>query len=206
MRLVRGILGICFCLAIMQGLINPAAHDKGVGPAVAYFKEQARLFGIATTQLQLAIADINANDSLSVIKARKALVQSRLQYKRIEFFLEYFFTTSAMIYNRAPKYEIEEPYMEYQEPVGLQVIENLLFEDNVAQKRTELLQQIDAVQSSATDLPALLYGFQGTDRQLLESIRLELIRVITLHLSGYDAPFLKSGIAEVGNGGNTENN
>ncbi|SEP36097.1 cytochrome-c peroxidase [Niastella yeongjuensis] len=196
MRLVRGILGICFCLAVLQGLINPGARDKGVEPAVAYFREQSRLFALSAAQLQSAVTAIRPNDSLSVIKARNTLIQCRIDYKRIEYFLEYFFTSSAMIYNRAPKYEIEEPYMEYQEPVGLQVIESLLYEKEVAEKKTELLQQADAVQSSAADLGALLYGFKATDRQLLESMRLELIRVITLHISGYDAPFLKSGIAE----------
>ncbi|WP_315822304.1 cytochrome-c peroxidase [Paraflavitalea speifideaquila] len=86
--------------------------------------------------------------------------------------------------------------MEYQEPIGLQVIEGLLFEKRVGEKKEALLQQADAIVSSAKDLHALLYGFQAADKQLLESIRLELIRVITLGITGFDAPLLKSGIAE----------
>lgn len=195
MRSVYGILGICFCLFVAQALIKPV-RDRGVEPAVAFFKEQSGIFAASTGRLKLAIAAIKANDTRSVIDARKALINTRVSFKRIEFFLEYFFTSSAMIYNRPAKYEIEEPYMEYQEPVGLQVIEALLFEKAVAEQKTDLLQQVDAVQSSASDLAALLYGFQATDQQLLESMRVELIRVITLHISGYDAPFLKSGIAE----------
>ncbi|HUP11355.1 MAG TPA: cytochrome c peroxidase, partial [Niastella sp.] len=196
MKLVHGIIGICFSVVVMQGVIKPGVRTAGVEPAVTYFKEQASLFAASTIKLQLAIAAIKENDSLSVVDARKALIQCRINYKRIEFFLEYFFTSSAMIYNRAPKYEIEEPYMEYQEPVGLQFIESMLFEKQVTIRKTDLLQQVDAVQSSAADLSALLYGFQATDQQLLESMRLELIRVITLHISGFDAPSLKSGITE----------
>ena len=64
------------------------------------------------------------------------------------------------------------------------------------QIKIELLQQADVVSSSASDLNALLYGFQADDKQLLESIRLELIRIITLGIEGFDAPLLKSGIAE----------
>jgi cytochrome c peroxidase len=196
MRLVYGIIGICISVVVTQGLIKPIAHTAGVEPAVTYFKAQANLFAASTAQLQIAISAISENDTLAVIGARKALIECRINYKRIEFFLEYFFTTSAMFYNRAPKYEIEEPYMEYQEPVGLQLIESMLFEKQVAEKKTDLLQQADAVQSSAADLTALLYGFHATDQQLLESTRLELIRVITMHISGFDAPFLKSGIKE----------
>jgi cytochrome c peroxidase len=195
MRVVYGILSICFCLVVAQALIKPV-RNRGVEPAVAFFKEQSGVFAVSAAQLKLAIEAIKANDTQSVINARKALIMSRVSFKRIEFFLEYFFTSSAMIYNRAAKYEIEEPYMEYQEPVGLQVIEALLFEKEVAEKKADLLQQVDAVHSSASDIAALLYGFQATDQQLLESLRVELIRVITLHISGYDAPFLKSGITE----------
>jgi hypothetical protein len=56
--------------------------------------------------------------------------------------------------------------------------------------------QAKAVESSAVDLPALLYDLRASDRQLLESLRMELIRVIALNITGYEAPLLKSGIEE----------
>jgi cytochrome c peroxidase len=59
-----------------------------------------------------------------------------------------------------------------------------------------LLAQAKAVESSAVDLPALLYGLRADDRQLLESLRVELIRVIALDITGYEAPLLKSGVVE----------
>jgi cytochrome c peroxidase len=196
MKAVIGILCICFSLAVMQGLREPPHHNSGVEPAVVFFKAQAKLFAASAVQLQTAIAGIKADDTGTLINARQALQVCRLQYKKIAFFLEYFFKSSAFIYNSPPKYEIEEPYMEYQEPIGLQVIEGLLFEKDVMGKKQELLQQADAVSSSAGDLSALLYGFQADDKRLLESVRLELIRIITLDIEGFDAPLLKSGIAE----------
>ncbi len=84
--------------------------------------------------------------------------------------------------------------MEYQTPIGLQVIESMLY-DSTTDKRA-LLQQIDAVESAAADLPALLYGFHADDRQELESLRVELIRIMALDITGYEAPLLKSGITE----------
>ncbi|MET1055403.1 MAG: cytochrome c peroxidase, partial [Pedobacter sp.] len=97
---------------------------------------------------------------------------------------------------RPAKVEVDEPYMEYQEPSGFQVMEVLLFSDDPYSHRKELMEQADLLSSSAADLNALLYDFQGTDKELLESARLELIRVITLGITGYDAPELKSGIEE----------
>lgn len=196
MKLVIGMFCSCFCLVVMVSLTNPSRVTKGVVPAVLFFKIQADSFAIAAMQLQTALSTIDGNKPATLVNAREALRTCRVRYKKIEFFLAYFFNSSSLIYNAPAKIEIEEPFMEYQEPIGLQVMEGLLFEKNVDAKKEALLQQADAIVSSAKDLHALLYGFQADDKQLLESIRLELIRVITLGITGFDAPLLKSGIAE----------
>lgn len=176
-------------------LTAPSAAAPAADRAVAYFTTAADSFAKATQYLHQCLLHID-NDSANVAEARKALVQCRLYYKRIEFFLTYFFFSESTVYNGPPKYEIEEPYMEYQHPAGMQVIEALLYETEVAAHKKELLEQAELISSSANDISSLLYGFKATDAQLLESMRLELIRVITLHITGYDAPLLKSGIAE----------
>jgi cytochrome c peroxidase len=194
MKIAGGIICCFFCLAIAfsftQAKLNP-----GVRVAVEYFKTNATQFGLAAGKLQQAIAALNG-DPATVAKARGALQVCRLQFKKIDFFLEYFFKSAAIIYNSAPRFEIEEPYMEYREPTGLQVIESLLYETNPVSRKQELLQQADVVTSSAKDLGALLYGFTANDNQLLESVQQELIRVITLSITGFDAPLLKTGIRE----------
>jgi len=175
--------------------IDPPA-SIGVGPAMDYFKTEAPIFAARCSVLRTMIGQIRPHDRPSVIKARQQLIECRLHYKRIEFLLEYFFHIPARVYNSPPKYEPEEPDMEYQHPEGMQVIESLLFEKDPAAKKKELMDQAEAVASSASDLPALIYHFQAADNQVLESLRLELIRVITLGITGYDAPLLKTGIAE----------
>jgi len=156
---------------------------------------EAPIFAVHCTALQTAIRTMDIHDSRSIATVRRKLAECRTSYKRIESFLEYFFPGPSRIYNTPPKYEPEEPDMEYQSPVGLQVIESLLYDNGPLQKK-ELLQQADAVTSSAADLPSLLYDFQATDQQLLESLRMELIRIMSLEITGYDAPSLKSGLAE----------
>lgn len=196
MKIIAGIFCSCFCLVVMVSLTLPSRTTMGVEPAVLFFKTQSDSFATAATQLQTALVAIDRSKPATLANARGALKACRVHYKKIEFFLAYFFKSSSLIYNAPPKIEIEEPYMEYQEPIGLQVMEGLLFEKEVAAKKEVLLQQADAIVSSAKDLHALLHGFQADDKQLLESIRLELIRVITLGITGFDAPLLKSGLAE----------
>jgi len=178
------------------GKVNSVTtNPKGVDSGMAYFRKEAPQFAASCRILRSALQSINPASPHSIADARQKLKICRLHYKRIESFLEYFFPGPARIYNAPPKYEPEEPDMEYQSPAGLQVIESLLY-DNGPLPKKELLQQADAVTSSAADLLSLLYDFQVTDQQLLESLRVELIRIMSLEITGYDAPSLKSGLAE----------
>jgi cytochrome c peroxidase len=169
--------------------------DIGAYAAVGYFSAQTGPFASSSNVLMQAVKAIDT-DSASVINARKALLKCRLSYKSISFFTSYFFPSETAMYNAAPKYEVEEPELELVEPMGLQQIEALLFEDNVYAHKEELIAQADAFNSSAADLKTLLYQFSANDSQVMESLRIELVRIITLYISGYDAPLLKSGISE----------
>lgn len=182
-------------LIASMALTAPSAPHTAAEGAVEHFRTEADSFARAAAvlyrQVQLLEKDTSGADS-----ARRALVLCRRQYKKIESFLTYFFFSESTVFNAPPKYEIEEPYMEYQHPAGMQVLEALLYEKDLPAHRKELEEQAELVSSSAAGLTGLLYNFSATDAQLLESIRLELVRVIALHISGYDAPFLQSGVAE----------
>jgi cytochrome c peroxidase len=175
---------------------RPAARTIGVETAITYFKKEGPVFAAHCTDLQKTIRTLDLHDPRSLQTARQKLRDCRAAWKRIEPFLEYFFKSSSRIYNRAPKFEAEEPGMEYQSPLGLQVIETLLYETEDPDRKRQLVEQSSAVASSASDLLALLYGFHANDKQILESLRVELVRIITMDITGYDAPYLKTGITE----------
>ncbi|MDO7744755.1 MAG: hypothetical protein MUP99_13300, partial [Pedobacter sp.] len=183
------------CICIILGLKNEE-RSAGINNALQYFKENADLFSSSSLELKKAVSLLSEQDTATLVSAKMALKESRSRYKRIAFFLDYFFESSAMIYNRPAKVEVDEPYMEYQEPAGFQVIESLLFSADPYQEKSVIAAQCEVISSSAADLNSLLYGFSGNDAELMESTRLELIRVITLSITGYDAPELKSGITE----------
>jgi cytochrome c peroxidase len=153
-------------------------------------------FSRSTGELCASLRGLDVSDAATVSRAKTALIGCRLHYKRIEYFLEYFFRSSALIYNNPAKAEVEEPFMEFEAPRGLQLIESLLFEKDPFAEKAKLIEQAVAVDGSAKDLGALLFDFTLEDRPLMESLRIELIRIMALGIEGYDAPFLKSGIAE----------
>jgi cytochrome c peroxidase len=171
------------------------SKDIGAENATVLFGKDAAALSLSLADLCKAVDLLDA-DPLTLQKAKASLRSCRVRYKRIAFFTSYFFPSETAMYNAAPKYEVEEPELELVEPMGLQQIEALLFEDNLLAHKNELQLQTRALYSSVKDLKNLLYQFKADDRQVLESIRLELIRMVTLYISGYDAPSLKTGIRE----------
>ncbi|MCF2447230.1 cytochrome C peroxidase [Dyadobacter sp. CY345] len=174
-------------------------HDDqsiGVNQSIAQFRIDSKAFASSIIDLEKALRDLNSSKPETVEKAKKLLILSRLNYKKIEYILEYFFYTSSRVYNRAPKNEVEEPFLEYQELAGLQYLETLLFDSIPEQHKVIFEEQTTLLRVASEDLNALLYNFSATDPQLLESFRISLVRIISLGITGFDAPLLKSGIQE----------
>lgn len=184
-------------LAVVAGFafIHTQKQNTPVTHTINYFKTRSVLFANAAKELRQSVMAINASDSTSIFTARQKLADCRKAFKFIEFFSEYFFEPRMNIFNLPPVFEVEEPFMEYQWPVGLQVVEGLLYDDPVNQQK-DILTNLEVVITTAEGLPHYLYGKEVTEAQVLESMRLELIRVSTLSISGFDAPLLKTGILE----------
>ncbi len=179
--------------------MNAAFQEKNetfIPIVLKQFRTDSKIFAASISTLDSALQAINSAQPQTITNAKKALVSSRLAYKRIEYFLEYFFYTSSRIYNRAPKNEIEEPFLEYQELAGLQYIETMLFDSFPESHKSVFREQTKLLSLSANDLSSLLYRFGGTDKHILEAVRIEFIRIISLGITGFDAPLLKSGIEE----------
>lgn len=168
----------------------------GVEHTVAYFRTHALEFAENIRELDKRINEIDEQDSVSVVPAREILKKSRLAFKRIEFFFNYFFPSLTIIYNAPAVIEVEEPFMESREPTGLQVIEALLYAAAPAGNKKDLQQQVALLQEASADLNSLLYNLPVSDAQVLESVRLELISVLLLGTAGFDAPEMKTGISE----------
>ncbi|WP_106523495.1 cytochrome-c peroxidase [Taibaiella chishuiensis] len=195
-RIVWCALSVLLCLLIAFSLSATRNQDILSQNAMLQFKQDAKAFAGAATTLQDKMNALSAENPETITAAVNALKATRLAYKKIEYFMEYYFKYPVNLYNRAPVYEIEEPYMEFQAPVGLQVIEDLLLDEACFENKKALLEQAATIQSSAADIPAILYGLTVHDGQIAAAIRQELVRIITLGITGYDAPKLKTGITE----------
>ncbi len=185
-----------YLLISFQLVTNPhGTSNIARKQTIQYFRTNAVEFAKNIAILDQDIQNLSS-DTATLHKALSSLVTCRLQYKKIEFFNAYFFASETRMINAAPVYEVEEPTLELVEPMGLQQMEALLFEENYLEQKPELILQVALLNSTASVVPTLLYNFDITDAQILESLRVNLIRIITLSISGYDAPELKTGIQE----------
>ncbi|WP_448701347.1 cytochrome-c peroxidase [Mucilaginibacter sp. AW1-3] len=196
MKLVLTIVILAMTVLLLSFQGTGRVQQPLVTTALADVRQHVQLFAASTIKLENTIKSLKASNPATVNAARNALKDCRYQYKSIEYFLEYFFKSSAHIYNAPAKIEVEEPELEYEQPMGFQVMESLLFQKITPAAKLQLIEQAGAVRSSAQDIPSLFYQFKATDEQLLQSVREELIRIETLNITGYDAPLLKSGISE----------
>jgi cytochrome c peroxidase len=189
---------IVLAVVVCAAAVGPTPHRKPVEQALTYIKCQTDSFSFCLHRLRSDINAINSSDPRSIRAVIAALKSCRVQYKRISFFLDYFYPQQGKLFNAPAKKEIEEPELEFEEPQSFQQMEAILYGSNPEQKKQELENLALVLDESAAGLNTVYAGFSATDAQLMESIHLELIRIMTLYITGYDAPYLKTGIMESG--------
>lgn len=126
---------------------------------------------------------------------RKEFLLTRVAYKKLEWFSEYYAPTTSKELNGAPLPEIEIEETKVFEPPGLQVIEEYVYPYDAATK-ADLLREIASFRSSLKRLQMILNDTEFTEAHILDACKLEVFRIIGLGISGFDTPLSKTGIEE----------
>ncbi|CAN1533261.1 MXAN_0977_Heme2, di-heme enzyme, MXAN_0977 family [Flavobacteriaceae bacterium] len=138
------------------------------------------LVQIDATQKQLQIQFLKAHQS----------------YKRVESICEYYFPTVSKAINGPALDEYEENDGITVPPAGLQVIEEYLFP--VFQKNTkkDLLKEIGILNANLYRLEMISKTNELTDSSVFDAMRLEVFRIITLGITGFDSPIAQNSLPE----------
>jgi cytochrome c peroxidase len=142
-----------------------------------------------TQQLSQHSAPHNVQQDLQT-----AFHQARASFKRAEWALEYFAATTAREFNGPPIDEFEEQDRVVKPATGFQVLETLLFPQvNHDEHRT-----IRFNTRTMLDLTArarqVIAAQELTDEHIMDALWLELARIQTLGITGFDAPILLTGV------------
>lgn len=166
---------------------------KPEDPTIAFKKQMAVDLGILNEQVsrfQQAVVTKQPEDSI-----QRTFLQARIAYKKIEFITEYFMPSATRLVNGAPLNEIEIEENMINEPGGFQVIEEYVFPKIDTANYQELIHQINKLQTELKRYQTL-QDLEYMPSQCLDAARLEVFRISSLGLSGFDTPLSQNKIAE----------
>lgn len=128
---------------------------------------------------------------LNAEQLKQALIQTRLSYKRAEFFLAFHYPEYCKEHlNGAPLLQIEKEgtLPKVIDPEGLQVLDEIVFSENTAGQKYE----ITALAKKLISYYGLLLNGIQENRQAnsngITAMRLQLVRITSLGITGFDTP------------------
>lgn len=133
-----------------------------------------------------------ADDKISLEELQQSLSNTRNSYKEIEFYIAYHYPEFAKTHlNAAPLFHIEAAgTMAYTlPPEGLQVLDELVFSEEAAHEKEKIKDITSFLYNNYAKfyLSATKNGLSKGNNKTLP-LRLELIRIYTLGVTGFDTP------------------
>lgn len=144
-----------------------------------------------------AIAEMFQSNQVSLEDLKTAVTKARLQYKRIEFYLAYHYPEYVKKHiNGAPLLRLEfENAKSILEPEGLQVLDEMVFLDEALNANT-VFGLTKRLKSKYLTLYDRLYEQSLPKEDVIDLMRLQLVRLYSLGLTGFDTPGSLNAIEE----------
>lgn len=185
------IIGFIISFAYLSACIS----DKKSSPEAAIRKDIQHDISQLEKYLQdslLPSAEQGANGEI----IQRQFIKTRLLYKRLEWVAEYFMPSTTRFVNGPPLPEIEFEENRIKDPEGLQVLEALLFPEALHDSKAEIIRQIKFLQSNCIRYRDYFNTIEPDPVQIFDAARLQVFRIITLGISGFDAPLAQSSMHE----------
>ena len=188
-------------IALLTLITIPSFKPKRPYPIKQIQEQYRQNLNIFTTTLTLLphITNNWNNSPEANTHLQKHISTLRFAYKRIEFLLA---TLDPQAHNMhlngapLPKLIPNTPQIAIQQPTGLQRLDEWAHEPHSIQDKDELIRLTKELTLHATETIAFQSKVTLTDRLLFAAARLELIRIFTLGLTGFDTPGSLQAIPE----------
>ena len=133
-----------------------------------------------------------SKDKVDLQRVRQAFLKSRLLFKKFEWAAEYFSADLTKRLNGPPIQEIENADLldsslaRAVDPMGLQVIEQFIYPEYDTTRKKELISEIGYLITNTEYLISYFADHQLADWRILDAAKLEVFRIITLGITGFD--------------------
>ena len=156
----------------------------------AQFMQDIDELDSTVSQLQRAIALRQSSADLQA-----AFRRARLAYKRVEFISAYYSPETTRALN-GPNIPDVDDDLRVNAPEGFQVLEEQLFPSFDPAHQGEAAQTAAVIRSNVNRLRKISEGNELTDSHVFDAMRLEVFRVITLGITGFDSPIAFHSLPE----------
>ncbi|MDQ6479497.1 cytochrome c peroxidase [Dyadobacter sp. LHD-138] len=136
----------------------------------------------AVSQLQ---RDLKANKSASTIQS--SFCKARLAYKRVEFISAYYSPETTKALNGPNIPEVDDD-LRVNPPQGFQVLEELVFPEIDSAGHEEAMELAAVIRSNVNRLRKISAGNELTDSHVFDAMRLEVFRIVSQGITGFDSP------------------
>lgn len=143
-----------------------------------------------------------ADKKTDEIQLQQLFLKTRLLFKKFEWAAEYFMGATTLMVNGPPVQEVENADLlnpalaQGLDPSGLQVIEEFLFPRYDTTQKRQLIKQIKLLQSNCKIYEAYFSRHTIAKWRILDATKLEVFRILTLGITGYDTPLALNSMKE----------
>lgn len=151
---------------------------------------------IAALKKEVAQLERLIQNDVSVKQVQEQFLKSHEAYKKVEILSEYYFPTVSKAINGPALDEYETDEGVTVPPEGFQVIEEFIFPKYNKKDKPELLNQVGILKANLNRLELVSQTNTLTDSHIFDAMRLEVFRIITLGITGFDSPIAQNSIPE----------
>lgn len=135
-------------------------------------------------------------DGATQKQLQNQFLKTHQSYKRVESICEYYFPTVSKAINGPALEEYEYDDGITVPPAGLQVIEEYFFPVYDKNFKKEILKEIGILNANLYRLEMVSKNNELTDASVFDAMRLEVFRIITLGITGFDSPIAQNSLEE----------
>lgn len=190
----KAIGGFTVLISMMLGFFQEEEHYVPLNLVSKY----ALKLKEATEALDLT-AEAFARGTVTLDSLRNTVTYTRLEYKKIEFYLAYHYPEYIKEnINGAPLMQIEKENTQPKviPPVGLQVLDETAFSEKAAEQKNEIAALAKRLRNNYLVLYNGLNAGSFSSQGNIPAMRLQLVRIFSLGVTGFDTPGSLNGIAE----------
>lgn len=136
------------------------------------------------------------------IRARRpAAIQAsfrnaRLAYKRVEFVSAYYSPETTRALNGPNIPEVDDD-LRVNEPQGFQVLEEMVFPEVATDAYPDMLHAANVIRANVNRLRKISESNELTDSHIFDAMRLEVFRIVSMGITGFDSPVAFHSLPEV---------